>query len=92
MGISLGDVLIDGSDYEISLTKLVGKHIKDIGGYISQCVDGDLVFKLTELTFEDDTKLWFEGEHDFPYLDELNRCPQPNFNIETFETLYAEEE
>ena len=51
----------------LSLLKIVGKKVKDITGYVSMEF-GSPVFKVSFLVFEDDTELWFEGEHDFPYV------------------------
>jgi len=61
------DVLADGSDYQISLAKVLGKKVKDVHGYISMEFD-EPVFKLTDIIMEDGTDIGCEGEHDFPYL------------------------
>lgn len=84
--ITLNDIKVEGSTYRLSLTKLMGKQIKDIHGYLSSEL-GDPVFKMINVVFEDGTKLGAEGEHDFPYLV----GEQPNHNEETLERLYAEE-
>lgn len=55
------------SDYLLSYTKLCGKKIKDIVGYVSTEYD-EPTFKITKLILEDGTEQHIEGEHDFPYL------------------------
>lgn len=82
------DVLIDGSNYEISLFKLIGKKIKDITGSITKEF-GDPTFKMYKVVFEDDTFMVCEGEHDLPYLTEWGE--QPNFDEETLEAIYSED-
>jgi hypothetical protein len=57
------------SDYELSLTTMLGKKVKDITGHVSQEF-GDRTFKLCNLILDDGTTLRFEGEHDHPYLTE----------------------
>lgn len=86
----LKDILVEGSDYEISLSKLIEKPIKDIRGYLSSEF-GDAVFKLTEVEFEDGTFLGVEGEHDLPYLVQ-SRSDQPNYDDETLNALEEETE
>ena len=61
------DVLVEGSDYQLSLVKLTGKKIKDIVGYISTEF-GDPIFKLCFVVFEGGSEMGCEGEHDMPYL------------------------
>jgi hypothetical protein len=67
------------SEYEISLAKMLGKKIKDVRGYISKEF-GDLTFKLSNIELEDGTKLSCEGEHDFPYI--------PDIDDELLENIY----
>lgn len=76
-------------DYQISVAKLVGKSVKDVYGYISMEF-GQANFKMTRVVFEDDTVLYCEGEHDFPYLVDYDA--QPNFDEETLYKLYKENE
>lgn len=85
------DILIEGSTYESSLTRLIGKTIKDIRGYISDPYGGGASFKLTKIEFEDGTFLGVEGEHDYPYLVRYGD-EQPNYDEETLERLYHDEE
>ncbi len=59
--------LVKGSDYQLSYSKMVGKKIKDIEGYISTEYD-EPTFKLCKIVFEDGSHQGVEGEHDFPYL------------------------
>lgn len=55
------------NDYEFSYSKICGKKIKDLWGYVTTEF-GDATFKLTTIVFEDGTKQGVEGEHDLPYL------------------------
>lgn len=56
----------------ISLLKVLGERkVKDIEGYISTEF-GDHTFKLTALVLDNDKKMWFEGEHDFPYITDTD--------------------
>jgi len=55
------------SNVSISLSKLVGKEIADVEGYITTEF-GDYTFKCSWLRFKDGSELWFEGEHDMAYL------------------------
>ena len=77
------------SDYEIGLTKLIGKPIKEVRGYLSMAFGYDAVFLMTKIEFTDGTFLDCEGEHDCPYLVEYDK--QPNFDQETLNELYQEE-
>lgn len=79
---------IEASSYEISLTKLTGLKIKDVYGYLSNEF-GEPTFKLTKLIFDNDQEMWFEGEHDFPYLT-TGATDVPNFDDETLEDLYKQ--
>lgn len=72
------------SDYEIGITKIIGKKIKEIRGYLTSEFD-DLTFKMTKVEFEDGTFLGCEGEHDMPYLVDWD--DQPNFDEETLEEI-----
>ena len=90
MTIQLNDVKSDNADWRISLTKLIGKGIKDIEGYLTNEFGG-ISFKISEVILSDDTQMDVEGEHDFPYLCAYPIMPQPNFDDETFERLYAED-
>lgn len=69
------DVLVDGSDWFVSLTKLTGKTIKDIEMYPSMEF-GEATLKVCWVIFEDGTRLWVEGEHDFPYVVDYSREDQ----------------
>jgi len=63
------DVIVEGSSFELSLEKILGKKIKDIRGYISsEFGEHTLSFKMTEILFEDDTTQSCAGEHDIAYL------------------------
>lgn len=60
-------VAVDGSEYKLSLSKITGRKIADVHGYITTEF-GDPVFKLCALVFDDGTELDCEGEHDLPYF------------------------
>ena len=77
------------SEYEIGLTRLIGKSIKEIRGYLSEAYS-DVAFKLTKIEFTDGTFLMVEAEHDYPYLVQDTRQPQPNFDDDMLERLMAE--
>ena len=91
--INLNDVRSKNCEWQISLTKLIGKGIADIEGYITD-EQGQPTFKISELVLSDGTMMGVEGEHDFPYLCAYRTQPQPNFDDETFAELLrqAEEE
>lgn len=67
----LNEVRFEDSNYELSLSKMTDKKIKDVCGYISMEF-GDPVFKLTTIVMEDGTKYGAEGEHDMPYLTDMD--------------------
>ena len=69
------DVAVPGSDLYISLNKLHGKAVKDIHGYITTEF-GDPTFKMSKVVFEDGTSVFCEGEHDLPYLTDINNVDQ----------------
>jgi hypothetical protein len=84
------DVKIPNSSYEIGLTRVLDKKIKEIRGYITDEFD-NLTFKLTRIEFEDGTFLGCEGEHDFPYLVDWGRKDSPEhceFSNEILESIY----
>lgn len=86
--VELKDIAVEGSAYKQSLSKLIGKPIQDIHGYISQEFDSP-AFKLSCIVFADGTKLDVEGEHDFPYLTNPFEA-QPNYDGGTLVRLYDE--
>ncbi len=75
----------------ISLTKLIGKKIVDLEGYLSTEF-GDPDFLLVNVVFEDGTRMGIEGEHDHPYLVNYRTMPQPNFDDDTLERLRQEQD
>ena len=54
-------VLSKGSDFYISLSKLHGKKVVDLEGYITREF-GDLTFEIRRVVLEDGTKLYCGGE------------------------------
>lgn len=90
--IEKADVAVEGSDYEISLVKLVNQPIKDVTGHLTTEF-GDPVFKMCEIVFEDGTKLFCEGEHDIPYFTTAGDSTVPGYpDDEAMERLYEEYE
>lgn len=88
--IQLKDVLVDGSDYRISLTKLLGERkIKDIVGMITKPFSNDPLFELLDLVLDDGTKISIAGEHDCPYL-EGDFCYSDKLTDEVLDSLYKE--
>jgi len=88
--ITRKDIQVEDDTFLISLSKLIGKPIKDIHGHLSDEYGG-VTFVLYSIVFEDGTSMSVEGEHDFPYLVQWRTQPQPNFDDETLERLLAEE-
>lgn len=86
--IKAEDVKTD--DFGISLSKLVGKNIKDIVCHLSKEFGEDITVVVFRLVFEDGSIMGFEGEHDLPYLTEYRTQKQPNFDDETLSALYIE--
>lgn len=84
------DVLVDDSEYLISLTKLTGLQIKDVQGYISNEF-GEPVFKLSRIILENGQEFYCEGEHDFPYLCASSENI-PGFDDDTLNLLSGEED
>jgi hypothetical protein len=74
----------------IDLLKLVGKQVKEIVGDCSREFGDDATFRLIKLVFGDGTEMWFEGEHDFPYVVEVNLGEMPNFDQDTLNALADE--
>jgi len=88
--ITYKNIKVEGSDYLISLVKLIGKQIKDIEGSLTSEFGG-ATCELHSVVFKDGTKLSVEGEHDCPYLTLYSsRAEQPNFDEETLERLHDE--
>jgi hypothetical protein len=87
--LKVEDLRPEGSDYEISLPKLLGKQVKDIKGYITKEF-GDPVFQLTWIVFNDGTEVNCEGEHDLPYVVQV-RDTNPNLDDEVLNDLYDQE-
>ena len=73
-------------DMYLSWTKIKGKKIKDIKGYISNDF-GDPVFKIDSIVYEDGSYNFCEGDCDFPYIHEEEDKVQ-----ELIEKIHNEEE
>jgi len=84
------DYMVEGSDYLVSLTKLVGDDIADVMGYVTYEF-GDATFKLSQVVFKDGTTVWVGGEHDCAYLEYGKDAPK-NLGTETLEALWPMED
>jgi len=85
--MNIKDLAVDGSNYEISLFKLIGKRAVDVRGYLIDDF-GDPSFKITKIELEDGAFMGVEGEHDLPYLVTWGGDVQPNFDVDTLYELY----
>lgn len=84
---TLNEVQVKGEYFFlVSLSKLVGKPIKDIQGYISKEF-GEPVFQVSRVILEDGTSIAFNGEHDIAYLEDYNHV----ISQEQLQALYDEE-
>lgn len=63
--------LFEKDDFYLSCTKISGKKIKDVIGFVRNEYD-EPSFQISAIIFEDNTKQRIEGEHDFPYLIDLD--------------------
>lgn len=75
--------LHEDSDWLFSLSKYVDKKVVDILGYPSDPFGGTPVFVISQLLFEDGTRLHVEGEHDTAYLPSDEKVE--NMNEETLQ-------
>lgn len=62
------DISYNGHEYYESLSKLIGKPIKDVVGYLSDSEFDFIVFKIRKIMFEDETSLDVGGEHDIAFV------------------------
>ncbi len=65
--VTKAEVEVEGSNYLISLKKLLALDVVDIHGYIANEF-GEPTFKPVKILFSDGSTIDVEGEHDFPYL------------------------
>jgi len=69
--MKLADVKVDPNEKYgfLDLEKVFGKKVKRIEGHVSGEYGREtLVFQLTNIVFDDDSKESIEGEHDMPYI------------------------
>lgn len=91
MKLVLSELRVEGSKHEISLSKLTGQRIVDIGGYVSDKFGSDtLVFEVMTVKLEDGTDIWLEGEHDVVYIPQGNHYP--NLDDDTLTDLYNQQQ
>jgi hypothetical protein len=78
--------------YYLSLSKLVGKKIVDIEFTINMEGPEPLI-EVRRVIFDDNSMMWFQGEHDMPYLVHYTSdFTQPNTDEETLRRLRLEYE
>jgi hypothetical protein len=58
-------------DHEKDLAAILGSPVKHVCGYVSREF-GDHTFKLTRLILEDGRSMYIAGEHDFPYMTDID--------------------
>ena len=75
---------------QIDLSKLVGKAIKSVVCDSTQEFGLDATLQIVAIIFDDDSFMWVEGEHDFPYLVSDGPDDQPNCHQETLNELAEE--
>lgn len=80
--------LSDSDKDYFSLSKFVGKKVVDVIGYCSDPFGGVPLFKITQIIFEDGSKVFVEGEHDVPYLPSDNKLK--NMDEETLQRFIEE--
>ena len=87
--INKADVLVENSDYLISLSKLVGKRVVDLCVCVSNPFGKDeLLLLVYDVVLEDGSRIDVQGEHDAPYLEEYTSMPQENMDKETLKHLW----
>lgn len=59
----------EGDELSFSVSKLVGKKIADIEGYIGDPYGGGMSLILHRVVFEDGSSMFFWGEHDVAGLE-----------------------
>lgn len=92
MAVNLNDIMVEGSTYRISLSKLTGQRIVDISGYVSgEFGDDTPVFKISQIHLENGTEIWVEGEHDIAYIPAGNGY-QNNLDDDTLADLYHQQQ
>lgn len=83
--------ILSADGWTISLSKLTGKAVKDVTGYLAYDHD-DVYFKVCDIVMADDTIIGVEGENDFPYLSFYpGENAQPNCDDETLGRIYCED-
>lgn len=87
--MKLKDVQSESDKNLISLSKLIGKKIKEVAGCISTEF-GEPVFNMTKIVFEDGSYMWCEGEHDIAYLTN-GAVDQENYTDEILTDLYKQQ-
>lgn len=90
--MKLSDVKLPDSQYEVGLSLLTGKKIKEVRGYFADSFKAGAVFKLTDIELEDGTRINVEGEHDYPFLSTYGNGVAINLDDETIQSLYDEQE
>lgn len=84
------EVKLDGSEFELSLSKLTGLKIKDVGFYVTE-QRGEMLAVLTDILFEDGTKIGVGGAYDMAFLESpYAKHPIPALDDDALTDLYRE--
>lgn len=80
------DCKFDDDRFYLSLSKVYGKKVKDLVGFISTPFDEDTyIFKISKVVFEDGTDEWLDGEHECAFI------PMSDTNEKTFKSLFKQQ-
>ena len=82
--------LYGSEDWVFSLNKLVGKKIVDVLGYPADPFRGTPLFKVSQIVFDDGTKIHVEGEHDVVYIPATSKLK--NMDDDTLQGFIEESE
>lgn len=66
--VTIEEIMVEGSSYLTSLSKLLGHEIKDIQGYLNNGEFGFVVFKICKIELADGAILDVGGEHDIAFI------------------------
>lgn len=88
--IEQATVMLNNASY-LSLSKMMGKKVTDIVGYVSPQYGDDPSFILCRVMFEDGSQAAVEGEHDCPYLTEGYGDKPSGFTDELLADYYEED-
>jgi hypothetical protein len=88
--MSADKVKLDGSEFELSLSKVTGLKIKDVGFYVTE-QRGEMFAVLTDILFDDGTRIGVGGAYDMAFLERpYYKHPIPALNDDALTDLYRE--